>query len=253
MRNDILSIILGSALLSGMLVSVYAQPPIERLPSTIPVLKDQSGRELFQVAVGKLTFIEATLSSQIRNQTFAYIVQIKDDKEFTVLLSWLTGQLLRNQELKVSQSWVPEEEGDYFIEIFVWSAIDNPDPLSPPSGLGVHIFPENQAPAFDFAISTDPESLKIQKGKSDELFVTIEPIGEEAHNVRLLLDNVPNGMSVALEQDFIGNRPPYSLPIKISVANSVVLGTYSFDIVGESGAIHRSVTVKVTVVKEDLK
>jgi len=252
MRNDVLSIILGCVLLSSMLASVYALPPLERLPSTIPVLKDQSGRELFHVGVGKVTFVEATLSSQIRNQPFAYIVQIKDDKEFTVSLSWLTGELLRYQELKVSQSWIPEAEGNYFIKTFVWRSVDNPDPLSPSFELDVHIFPENQTLPFDFTISTDPEWLKIQKGRSSDLIVAVEPRGVEKHNVRLMLDNVPRGMNVELEQDFKGDRPPYTLPVKISIDDSIILGTYYFDIVGESGAIHRSVTVKVMVVKEDL-
>jgi hypothetical protein len=106
---------------------------------------------------------------------------------------------------------------------------------------------------FDFTLSTDAQSIKIQKGKSAELLVIVEPLGEGIHNVRLISDNVPEGMNVKLEQDFMGDRPPYSIPIEISVADNMILRTYSFDMIGESGTIHHSITVKVKVVKEDLR
>jgi hypothetical protein len=243
---------LGILLLSGTFVSVYAPSPLVRVVASVPVLKDQSGLELFHAGVGKVAMIESVLVSQTEDHTFAFIVQVKNSEGVTVQLSWVNGVLPLGEKLMVSQSWIPTEEGVYTIEVFVWTAIDNPDPLSPIREREIDVLSATQSLPFDFDISTDPESLKIQKGKSTELLVTVEPIGEEVHKVRLFLDNVPNGISVVLEQDLIWNRPPYSLPVKISVANSVVLGTYSFDIVGESGAIHRSVTVNVTVVKEDL-
>lgn len=253
MLNKFILVILGFLVLSGTIAPVYSLPPLERVINAGIILNDQSGREVFHAVADQVVLIEASLKSwSVRDQQFAYVVQIKDANRVTVLLAWLNGQIQRNEELKVSQSWVPEE-GHYFIEAFVWAAIDNPDPLSPVRESEIEVFSVTESLPFDFNISTEPEYLAIQKGTSAELLVTVESIGEEIQNVRLLVDNVPNGISVELEQDFEGNRPPYSLPMKISVANSVVLGTYSVDIVGESNEIQRSIPVKLTVVKEDLR
>ena len=253
MLNNAISIILVIVLLSSTITSVYAPSPLSRAYSTEPVLKDQSGRELFQAGVGEVILVESVLTSgENHNQSFAYIVQIKDAKEFTVQLSWMNGVLHPKQELKASQSWLTSDQGDYSVTIFVWESVYNPWPLGPAMQTEISVLPQSRPLPFDFNISSDPSSLKIKKGRSSELTVAVEPMGVEKHNVRLMLDDVPHGINVELGQDFKGDRPPYTLPVKISIDDSIILGTYYFDIVGESGAIHRSVTVKVMVVKEDL-
>ncbi len=254
MLNNAISILLVIVILLSSVVSVHAIPPIERALSTTPVLKDQLGRELVYAGAGELALIESVLTSNInRNQTFAYVVQIKDAQEITLQLSWLDGELGPKQKFRASQSWVPPEEGRYIVEIFVWSSVDDPDPLGPvrTEEFVVHHTSKPILFDFDFTISADPELLIIQRGKSEEITVTVERVGEDNSNV-LLLSIPPLGITVSAEQDFRNNKPPYSIPVTISVSNSTPVGIYEFDIVGESGTLQHSVTVKVMIVKEDL-
>ncbi len=104
---------------------VYAQ-----VPGGVST-KLQNG--VWQVPVNKQVQIAADVSNgQDRDQSFAYLVQIKDQNGVVVQLSWLTGTLTPGQSLNPSQSWTPATPGSYTAEIFVWGSISNPDALSPP-------------------------------------------------------------------------------------------------------------------------
>ncbi len=104
---------------------VYAQVPVG------VSAKLQNG--VWQVPVNKQVQIAADVSNgQDRDQSFAYLVQIKDQNGVVVQLSWLTGTLTPGQSLNPSQSWTPTTPGSYTAEIFVWGSISNPDALSPP-------------------------------------------------------------------------------------------------------------------------
>lgn len=67
-----------------------------------------------------------------RTQNFIYIVQIQDEQGYTVSLSWIDGILSPLQTITSSQSWIPQQPGQYEVVIFVWESIDNPTALSPP-------------------------------------------------------------------------------------------------------------------------
>ncbi|MGH9878333.1 MAG: hypothetical protein ACRD5H_11910 [Nitrososphaerales archaeon] len=254
MLNNAISVILVIVILLSSAVSVHAIPPREKAWSTTPVLKDQLGRDLVYAGAGELALVESVLTSNMNsNQTFAYIVQIKNAQEITVQLSWLDGMLEPMQKFRASQSWVPPEEGSYIVEIFVWSSVGDPDPLGPMQ-TGEFLVHPNSKPIqfdFDFTISVDPESLIIQRGKNEEITVTVERVGKDNSDV-LLLSTAPLGITVSAGQDFRDNKPPYSIPVTISVSNSTPVGIYEFDIVGESGTLQHSVTVKVMIVREDL-
>ena len=78
-------------------------------------------------------------NSQDREQSFAYIVQIKNNEEVTVSLAWITGSLSPNQRLSPALSWTPQSAGMYTAEIFVWQSITNPEPLSVPLELDFEV------------------------------------------------------------------------------------------------------------------
>jgi len=61
---------------------------------------------------------------------FAYIVQIKNEKNDVVSLSWVTGEVIPSQELGMSISWTPNEPGKYSIDRFVWDSIKGAIPLT---------------------------------------------------------------------------------------------------------------------------
>jgi hypothetical protein len=110
------------------------------LSSTIPLAHSQlSGvsatlqNGVWTVPANKQVQISADLTNGLdRDQSFAYIVQILDKNGVAIQLSWLTGTLSAGQSLNPSQSWTPTVPGNYTAQIFVWSAISNPDALSPP-------------------------------------------------------------------------------------------------------------------------
>jgi len=92
------------------------------------------------VIVDKQVMVVADLSNgQDRSQNFAYIVQIRDQNNLVISLSWLTGSLTPGQTFSPALSWTPTVSGMYMIEIFVWESIKNPDTLSAPLLLSVDV------------------------------------------------------------------------------------------------------------------
>ena len=93
-----------------------------------------------KVTVDKQIMVVADLSNgQDRDQNFAYIVQIRDENDVVISLSWLTGSLTPRQTFSPALSWTPTYPGIYTIQIFVWESVKNPDALSPPLLLSVRV------------------------------------------------------------------------------------------------------------------
>jgi hypothetical protein len=119
---------------------VFAVMTIFVLSSTVPLAHSQvSGvsaslqNGVWTVPAGKQVQIAADLTSGLNtDQSFAYIVQVVDKNGVAIQLSWLTGTLSAGQTLSPSQSWTPTVPGNYTAQIFVWSAINNPEALSAP-------------------------------------------------------------------------------------------------------------------------
>ncbi len=85
-----------------------------------------------KIMVDKQIMVVADLSNgQERDQNFAYIVQIRDENDVVISLSWLTGSLSPRQTFSPALSWIPTLPGIYSIDIFVWESIDNAEALSP--------------------------------------------------------------------------------------------------------------------------
>ena len=92
------------------------------------------------IQVDNQVMIVADLSNgQDRDQKFAYIVQIHNENDIVVSLSWLTGMLSPYQTFSPAQSWIPTQTGTYTVQIFVWESVDNPTPLSRPLLLTVNV------------------------------------------------------------------------------------------------------------------
>jgi len=72
-------------------------------------------------------------------QNFAYLMQVKNDQDIVVSLSWLTGSLFPGQSFSSAQSWTSAEPGIFNIQVFVWEGIDNPEALSPPLAMTVNV------------------------------------------------------------------------------------------------------------------
>jgi hypothetical protein len=108
-----------------------AVPPLERAVVTQPKLVDQSGSPIEQIKVNTQVLIQSEITNnQNVKQKFVYIVQIKDSIGITRSLPWLNGELPPKDSVAAAQSWVPERQGSYQIEVFVWESIDSPTALS---------------------------------------------------------------------------------------------------------------------------
>lgn len=94
-------------------------------------LIDQQGTEIGKIIPGDRVWIKSDLKNRLPvEQEFTYIVQIKDKDGFPVELKWIDGVLASDMLGPISISWLPEEEGVYFAEVFVWNSMNNPIPLS---------------------------------------------------------------------------------------------------------------------------
>lgn len=132
MKNWISLVILATIVLSATMPLTHAQLP-EKVAAKL-----QNG--VWQVPVNKQVQITADVNNgQDRDQPFAYIVQVKDQNDVVVQLSWLTGTLTSGQSLNPAQSWTPTTPGSYTAEIFVWNSITNPDALSPPLTMNITV------------------------------------------------------------------------------------------------------------------
>ncbi len=97
-----------------------------------PELVDQAGVKLTNTGIGSIVLVQSKIANyQEIDQPFVYIVLIRDNNGVTQSLSWLTGSLPSKESMKASQSWTPEVNGYYTIEVFIWQSFNNPVALSP--------------------------------------------------------------------------------------------------------------------------
>lgn len=115
-------------------------PPLERVPVNNARMIDSTGKTLDEVMTGQQVQIVSDVTNKVnKDQTFAYLVQIQDNNGITLSLSWITGSLLPNQNMSLSQSWTPKSSGTYTAQIFVWQGVTNPNALSPPLTLQIPV------------------------------------------------------------------------------------------------------------------
>ncbi|KEQ55749.1 hypothetical protein AAA799E16_00739 [Marine Group I thaumarchaeote SCGC AAA799-E16] len=123
------------------IVPVYAMTELERVSLSDPGLENAFGAPIVEnVNVYHQIQISADIqNNQKKSQTVVYLVQVKDDKGFVVSLGWISGQLTSLQKLTPSLSWVPEREGEFFAEIYVWEGLKNQNALDDFSTIQIHV------------------------------------------------------------------------------------------------------------------
>lgn len=138
-------------------------PPLERVPASAIQVTDNKGNEQKTITVDKQIQIRSNLTNvTIRNQTFAYIVQVQDKGGTVESLSWISGMLLPSQALGPSVSWTPSKAGNYTVQVFVWQSLNNPNSLSPPVFTDLTVWPS----LSDYTRSTikNAENFQCQSG-----------------------------------------------------------------------------------------
>ena len=104
-----------------------------------PITAQVSSQEKIHFVDEQIMIMTDISNNQDVQQNFAYITQVKNDKDVVISLSWLTGSLSPRQSFSPAQSWIPNESGNYHIQVFVWESIDNPEALSPPLSMTVNV------------------------------------------------------------------------------------------------------------------
>lgn len=106
-------------------------PSTQRLENSAINISDSFGNNLESFSSNQQVQIVGSLSNtQEYDQKFVYLFQVKNSQNYVESLSWIQGQLSSGQNLDVSQSWIPKNSGDYNIETFVWTSLNDPTALS---------------------------------------------------------------------------------------------------------------------------
>lgn len=69
-------------------------------------------------------------NKQDKNQDFVYIVQILDQNNVPVQLTWIKASFKSQQVFSPALSWVTDKPGTYTAQIFLWDSIQNADALA---------------------------------------------------------------------------------------------------------------------------
>jgi len=104
-----------------------------------PITAQVSSQDKIHFVNEQIMIMADISNNQDIQQNFAYITQVKNDKDVVISLSWLTGSLSPRQSFSPAQSWIPNESGNYYIQVFVWESIDNPEALSPPLSMTINV------------------------------------------------------------------------------------------------------------------
>ena len=115
-------------------------PTLQKIINNPIFLADSSGNptDILQEN-NRLQIVGTITNEQSFKQTFVYLIQIKDQNNSVVSLSWISGELSGNQNLELSQSWLPKQSGSYLIETFVWNSLEKQIALSKPTSTSITI------------------------------------------------------------------------------------------------------------------
>ncbi|MGH9910113.1 MAG: hypothetical protein ACRD32_05690, partial [Nitrososphaerales archaeon] len=105
-------------------------PVEQKVTVTEMRITDQKGNPLTDINAGQQTIFRSTIQSSMNvKQQYSYILQIKDSNGYTVMLSWISGELEAKRFANASIAWTPDSIGKYTVEIFLWESIQKPMPL----------------------------------------------------------------------------------------------------------------------------
>jgi hypothetical protein len=106
-------------------------PSLKKITNSQITLTDGSGKLLKTLQEdNRIQIVGSIKNEQLFDQKFIYLIQIKDHYNTVISLSWMSGELSGEQNLDISQSWIPENSGTFSIESFVWNSLEEQIALS---------------------------------------------------------------------------------------------------------------------------
>jgi hypothetical protein len=107
-------------------------PTIQRVSIEELYVADSNGTQISELTKdNQIQIISHIHNNQDYSQPFTSIIQITDEQNRVISLSWIVGKLSELQNFELSQSWIPTKSGNYRIETFVWKSLDDPSSLVP--------------------------------------------------------------------------------------------------------------------------
>gem|GEM_PF-3567312 len=92
-----------------------------------PIIVDVSGSAIDNVVTGEPVLVDTKVTNNLdEEQSFTYILLVKDSSDYTVMLTWIKGTMNALASLDAGISWIPEEDGNYTVEVFVWKSLEDP-------------------------------------------------------------------------------------------------------------------------------
>jgi hypothetical protein len=93
-------------------------------------LNNEFGIEIKSIKPNQIVLIQTDIINlQNKTQPFVYIVKVEKEGVANSI-SYNKGVLSANEKVSVANSWIPQEEGEYRITVFVWSDIDGREVLT---------------------------------------------------------------------------------------------------------------------------
>ncbi len=74
-----------------------------------------------------------------QNHALTYLVKVNDEDGVTVFIDSVRGFSESGESIAASIKWIPEQAGNYKIETFVWSDLNNPSTLASPQSMIVTV------------------------------------------------------------------------------------------------------------------
>ena len=96
------------------------------------VFADGQGNEIGSSTAGQRMQVVATIASDEEEgeQPYILLAQIIDTRSNLIIsIGFSSGTLLPGQTASPSVQWVPEIEGTFVVELFIWDSLDRPVPL----------------------------------------------------------------------------------------------------------------------------
>ena len=69
-------------------------------------------------------------NKQDKNQNYVYIIQIMDQNNVPVKLTWISASFKSQQTFSPALSWSTDRPGTYTVQIFLWDGIQKADALA---------------------------------------------------------------------------------------------------------------------------
>lgn len=100
---------------------------------TQPKMVDYDGHDLNKIQVGQQVGVSTVLTNHnFDEKKFTYIVQVLNSKGQTEFLEGLSASMVSGQSFTAVQTWIPHEPGKYTVQVFVWSSLASPIPITNP-------------------------------------------------------------------------------------------------------------------------